>query len=148
MEIEVVLRKIGKHRHVKGDVRYPVQLQGVRRNFNNRMGEAAVYEKSQRSLELQAVWCSETSVCFNPRCCHTKSSHYAALYIRSLQDGINDVSSGCFTVGTGNAHRGQFFRRVAVQIGGNAGKCLPDILHPNRGCFQIIKYIVNFRSAV
>ena len=37
---------------------------------------------------------------------------------------------------------------LVFQIGGNAGKCLPDILHPNRRRFQIIKYIVNFRSAV
>ena len=134
VEIQMILRQIGKGCHIEGNTRHPVQFQRVAGNFHNGIATACIPHPGKQRLQFDAFRGGTlggddliTNMIFH---C-ADQTHLCALDL--LQHLLQQPSGGGLSVGAGDTHHHHTFRRATIEIGAQQRQCQTVRRHQHIG---------------
>ena len=129
----MVLGEIGEDTHGEGNALRPVLHQGVRGDLHHRMGAARVRHLAQQTLDLQGIrrGAPGREHLLLHQVLHRADE--AGFYPCAAQDVAQEVGSGGFAVGTGDAQDRQPGGGVFIPGAGNFAQGGAHIRHRRAG---------------
>ena len=134
----MILRQIGKGRHIKVDAPHPFQRQGVAGYLHHHMGAPGIPHPGKESLQLIAL--RGGALCWNDflpdHIGHGADEPHLGPQA-AFQHLLQKQCHRGFAVGAGDTHHGHGFCRVAEEVGADQSQCQPVIFHQHIGHIQL-----------